>query len=141
MHVLVAVDDSEPAWTALDHTIETFEAAEITALHVVDPVDLVYGDMEGGYFDQAILENAKDTGQAFLDEVADHAAETEHAGDFETVLEVGQPSREIIDYAAQHDVDHIVVGSHGRSGVSRVLLGSVAESVARRAEVPVTIIR
>lgn len=141
MHVLVAVDDSKPAWKALDHALETFGGAQLTALHVVDPVDLVYGDMEGGYFDQAILENAKDTGEAFLDEVADHAADAGHANGFETVLEVGQPAREIVDYANTREVDHIVVGSHGRSGVSRVLLGSVAENVARRAEVPVTIIR
>lgn len=141
MHVLVAVDDSEPAWKALDHALETFDDAQLTALHVVDPVDLVYGDMEGGYFDQAILESAKDTGEAFLEEVADHAAEAGRGDDLETVLHVGQPSREIVEYAAEHDVDHVVVGSHGRSGVSRVLLGSVAEAVARRAEAPVTIIR
>ena len=44
-------------------------------------------------------------------------------------------------YAEENDIDHIVVGSHGRGGVSRMLLGSVAETVARRSSVPVTIIR
>lgn len=39
------------------------------------------------------------------------------------------------------DVDHVAVGSHGRSGVSRLLLGSVAESVMRRPPVPVTVVR
>jgi nucleotide-binding universal stress UspA family protein len=46
-----------------------------------------------------------------------------------------------VDYAAEHDIDHIVVGSHGRTGASRILLGSVAETVARRSPVPVTIVR
>jgi len=43
--------------------------------------------------------------------------------------------------APSHDVDHVVMGSRGRSGVGRVLFGSVAEAVTRRASVPVTIVR
>ncbi|WP_412781655.1 universal stress protein, partial [Aeromonas diversa] len=58
-----------------------------------------------------------------------------------TVIEHGDPSRMIISYTETHDVDRIVLGSHGRSGLSRVLLGSVAETVARRSPVPVTIVR
>jgi len=46
-----------------------------------------------------------------------------------------------VEYAEESDVDHIVIGSHGRSGVSRILLGSVAESVVRRADMPVTVVR
>ena len=45
----------------------------------------------------------------------------------------GSPSREIASYAAQHGIDLIVLGTHGRTGVSRALLGSVAEAVVRRA--------
>jgi len=141
MHVLVAVDDSEPAWKALDHAIETFDDADVTVLHVVDPVELVYGDVEGGYFDQSILDSALEAGESLLERAAARATDAGRGGAVETVLETGQPSRTIVEYAAEHDVDHLVVGSHGRSGVTRVLLGSVAESVARRAEVPVTIVR
>lgn len=141
MHVLVAVDDSDPAWKALDHAIETFEDADITAIHVVDPVDLVYGDVEGGYFDQSILDSALEAGESLLERAAERATDAGRGDAVETALETGQPSRTIVEYASEHDVDHLVVGSHGRAGVSRVLLGSVAESVARRAEVPVTIVR
>ncbi|WP_341850678.1 universal stress protein [Natronococcus wangiae] len=59
--------------------------------------------------------------------------------DAETI--VGSSARAIVQYAEEHDIDHIVLGSHGRTGTSRVLLGSVAETVARRAPVPVTIVR
>ena len=45
----------------------------------------------------------------------------------------GSPAREIVAYAAAHAIDLIVIGTHGRTGVSRALLGSVAEAVVRRA--------
>jgi nucleotide-binding universal stress UspA family protein len=67
------------------------------------------------------------------------------ADEYEVTLEtesmVGRPSREINEFADEHDIDHIVIGSHGRTGVSRVLLGSVAEAVVRRAHCPVTVVR
>lgn len=141
MHVLVALDESAPAWAALDHALETFDDADLTVLHVVDPVELVYGDAESGYFDRSVLEGALDAGESLLERAADRAAEAGRGGDVETEVETGQPARTIVEYATEHAVDHVVVGSHGRSGVARVLLGSVAESVARRADVPVTIVR
>ncbi|PSQ23605.1 universal stress protein UspA, partial [Halobacteriales archaeon QS_9_67_17] len=59
----------------------------------------------------------------------------------ETATEMGQPARTIVDYADDNDIDEIVIGSHGRQGISRVLLGSVAENVVRRADMPVTVVR
>jgi nucleotide-binding universal stress UspA family protein len=58
-----------------------------------------------------------------------------------TVHEVGHPARTIVEYAADETVGHVVIGSHGRVGVSRLLLGSVAEKVVRRSSVPVTVVR
>jgi nucleotide-binding universal stress UspA family protein len=57
-----------------------------------------------------------------------------------TVHEVRHPARTVVDHATRDDVDH-VVGSHGREGVSRLLLGSVAEKIVRRSPVPVTVVR
>jgi len=54
---------------------------------------------------------------------------------------VGRPAREITDELESGEYDHVVMGSHGRSGVSRILLGSVAETVLRRSPVPVTVVR
>lgn len=61
--------------------------------------------------------------------------------DAETVLRVGRPAKAIVGYADDHAVDGIVVGSHGRERTVRYLLGSVAERVAQRAGVPVTVVR
>jgi nucleotide-binding universal stress UspA family protein len=57
--------------------------------------------------------------------------------DVVTAIVNGRPAREIVDYTAQHDIDLVVMGTHGRTGVSRALLGSVAEAVVRRAPCPV----
>ena len=52
-----------------------------------------------------------------------------------------RPADAILDYVEANDVDHVIMGSHGRSGISRILLGSVAEIVARRSPAPVTVVR
>jgi len=89
-----------------------------------------YDEVQGHHEERAenILETARE--QA-----------AEHGVELETEHILGGVSRSIVDYAAEHDIDHIVVGSHGRTGASRILLGSVAETVARRSPVPVTIVR
>jgi len=54
---------------------------------------------------------------------------------------VGVDYREIIDYAIKHDIDLIVMATHGRTGLAHVLLGSVAEKVVRKAPCPVLTIK
>lgn len=54
-----------------------------------------------------------------------------------TAVRIGAPTEEIVRYAAEQGVDLIVVGTHGRTGVTRALLGSVAENVTRHAPCPV----
>lgn len=138
MDILVPLDDSDPARAALEHAIEEHRDARITALHVVDPSAAVYG--EGGiYAYDALIESRREAGEELLEEAASTAAD---AGvELETETTVGQPAREIVDFAEERGMDRIIMGSRGRSGASRVLLGSVAEHVARRATVPVTIVR
>jgi nucleotide-binding universal stress UspA family protein len=54
---------------------------------------------------------------------------------------VASPYPEILRYAAEHDIDLIVMGTHGRSGVGHLLLGSIAEKVVRRSPCPVLTVR
>ena len=61
--------------------------------------------------------------------------------DFEHRYLSGGPIREIVDFAERENVDLIVMGSHGRTGISRLLMGSVAEGVARRVPCPVMIVK
>jgi nucleotide-binding universal stress UspA family protein len=53
------------------------------------------------------------------------------------VMRIGRPYNEIVRYAKEHEMDLIVMGTHGREGVAHVLIGSVAEKVVRRAPCPV----
>ncbi|ELY86641.1 universal stress protein [Natrinema altunense] len=141
-HVLVAVDDSTQSTEALEFACTEYPDATITALYVLDPGDFYavsgvegtavanYDEIEGHHQDRA---------EDVLDGAREQAGE--HGIDLETDYVIGGVSRSIVDYAAEHEVDHIVVGSHGRTGASRILLGSVAETVARRSPVPVTIVR
>ncbi|MDL5363872.1 universal stress protein [Halalkalicoccus sp. NIPERK01] len=129
-HVLVAVDNSDPARKAVDFVHSTFPNAEVTLLHVTIPM-----------IDTAIYEDPPDL-EEMRERLAEFEDELTEAGisvDVEVVT--GRPRREIVDYAETADVDHVIVGSHGRTGPTRVLLGSVAETVARRSPVPVTIVR
>ncbi len=63
------------------------------------------------------------------------------AGRVTAVATVAVPHPEILRYAAAHEIDLIVMGTHGRSGVSHMLLGSIAERVVRRAPCPVLTVR
>ncbi|TYL37977.1 universal stress protein UspA [Natronococcus pandeyae] len=142
-HVLVPLDGSEPAWSALDHAIENYAADRISVLHVVDPTAGTYAGAEGGYYDPVAFDRARERGETLCEQARERLEEagTLESTDLETAVETGGAARTIVNYAEEHDVDHIVMGSHGRSGVSRILLGSVAETVTRRAPVPVTIVR
>ncbi|MFB6353757.1 MAG: universal stress protein [Halobacteriales archaeon] len=139
-HVLVPHDGSPQADDALDHALAEYPGATITVLHVIDPTDAGYsaGAMLPD-FSEAWYEQAKASAADLFARVRERAAD--HAGELETVRELGRPARIIVEYADEHDVDHVVIGSHGRTGVSRILLGSVAETVARRSPAPVTVIR
>lgn len=138
--VLVAFDESPQATAALEHAFERFPDAEITVVHVTDPSEWLYGDdFGGGYFADDAYETAKESADSLLAEVETMA---EEAGrEVSTISEAGSVPNTIVRVGETIDADHIVIGSHGRRGLSRFLLGSVAEMVARRAPVSVTIIR
>lgn len=141
-HVLVPVDGSKPSWAALDYAIENFADDRLTILHVVDPVEGVYTGAEGGYYDPDAFDRAVERGETFCEQAGGRVAEAiGSSATVETAVETGRPSQQIVRYAEENDVDHVVVGSRGRTGVSRILLGSVAETVVRSAPAPVTVVR
>lgn len=138
MHLLVALDDSEPAWAALEFACTEHVDAEITVVHAIDLADSGYGEVTH-LGPEELLERRQERAATLFETARDRA--TEHGCSIETETIRGQPADATVEYASDHAIDRIVVGSHGRTGVSRILLGSVAEKIARRAPVPVTIVR
>lgn len=138
--ILVPVDESGRARSAFDYALEEYPEASITALHVIDPRDFrTYGGVEGWVDIEQIGEQQRAHAQRLVENARERAAD--HGITVTTEVVTGKASRAIVEYARENDIDHVVIGSHGRSGVSRVLLGSVAEKVVRRSPVPVTVIR
>lgn len=138
--ILVPVDGSPLSEKALEHVLEKHPDAEVTVICVIDPVDAVYAaEGEGPIVGEQWYEGAKDRADRACQDARDIAEE--RGKEIDSAVEVGKPATQIVEYAEDHEVDHVVMGSHGRKGLSRILLGSVAEGVMRRASMPVTIIR
>jgi nucleotide-binding universal stress UspA family protein len=139
--ILIPVDDSEMSNRALEYAITEIDAEEFRALNVVDPRQVhAPGGIESAHVSrEELLEMHRQKGADILEDAEATAAE--HGVEIETDIAEGDISRTILDYAEEHDIDHVVIGSHGRTGASRILLGSVAESVTRRSPVPVTVVR
>ncbi len=139
-HVLVAHDGSPKGEQALNHALDTWGDDRVTVLRVIDPVAAGYSaDVTLPSGAREWYESTRAEAEAMLEDAAEEAED--RGVEVDTAVEVGRPAATIVEYADDHDVDHIVVGSHGRTGVSRILLGSVAESVMRRSPVPVTVVR
>jgi nucleotide-binding universal stress UspA family protein len=137
-HALVPMDESPMARRALEFALEAHSEATVTVLFVANYVDESYGaEMLLG--PETLRERVDDRDERIFDGARETAAE--YDATVETATEYGDPTRVITQYAEDHAVDVIVMGSHGRSLVSRVLLGDVADTVVRRAPVPVTIVR
>lgn len=139
MRVLIPYDGSEQSKAALEYAASNHADDEIVLLNVLDFVEVGYGaapDMAlAGYWEEW-HEQAESSAKELLADAAT-MLDTEP----ETEIVVGQPSRAIVEYIDEGDIDAVVIGSHGREGFSRVLLGSVAETVVRRSPVPVTVVR
>ncbi|WP_248896913.1 universal stress protein [Haloplanus halobius] len=138
--LLVPVDGSDPADAALEFVLDEYPDAELTIISVVDPTDVGFGSIEAApsTFDR-LRQKSQERTEQVLEEARKRAEERGVSVETETV--VGMPSRAIVEWAEDNDIDGIIIGSHGREGVTRVLLGSVAETVVRRSPVPVTVVR
>ena len=138
--ILVPFDGSPLSRRALERAVKKHPDDRIVVLHVIDPLLAVY-DAETKGLPAAGAWHDQMTAQA--EELCADAMEqtNEHDCEITTAIEIGRPARAILEYANDHGIDHIIMGSHGREGVSRLILGSVAERVMRQAPVPVTVVR
>jgi nucleotide-binding universal stress UspA family protein len=139
--VLVPFDQSFCSRSALDYAFERFPDATVTAIFVEYPRFDAYERVESED-DLDDVPAASDVAEYTRDVFAMARRIADRNGrEVETTTAAGAPSRGILEWIDENDVDHVVIGCHGRSGVARWLLGSVAEAVVRRAPVPVTAVK
>jgi nucleotide-binding universal stress UspA family protein len=142
MKILLAVDDSPCAAAAVQATaMYPPMANQVHVLHVVEwpmrlPVSFAFA--EGASAARAILDVRRRM-VARGEELVTRAADTLRREGFEptTSVLVGNAGPTILDYAADWDADLVILGTHGRHGVERLVFGSVAEAVVRQAGCPV----
>ncbi|HEY7491694.1 MAG TPA: universal stress protein [Candidatus Tectomicrobia bacterium] len=139
-HFLVPLDFSAYSDQALDYAIglATKLQARLTLLHVIHLAPLGIGEM-GAVPPAAYLEDLETEARHGLENCLKRVQDAGLQGD--SVLVHGVPFQSIVDTAHDKKVDLIVMGTHGRTGLYHVLLGSVAEKVVRLAPCPVLIAR
>lgn len=136
--ILLPTDGSAGMAAVIDHAgdLAAVHDATVHALYVVDTASLTDVPMEASM--DGVSQAFRHEGQTALEQVQQRAPEDVPV---ETDLVEGSPAKNITTYAANHPMDLVVMGTHGRSGVDRLLLGSVAERVVRSSSVPVLTVR
>jgi nucleotide-binding universal stress UspA family protein len=139
-HILVPTDFSEYADCALDYAIELAKIfqARVTVLYVFHVPSLALGEAPPTVIDdtlQAMETNVRQQAQKALARVLKAGLQ----GD--SIIVEGAPFQMITDVAKDKEADLIVMGTHGRTGLTHVLMGSVAERVVRIAPCPVLVTR
>ena len=134
-HILIPMDFSADAEQALDSAIELAKQfqARLTLLHVIQLPVATEVDLSGYYAD--LESGARQELEAYQKRIAATGLTVD------IMLDSGAPFRQIVDVAKDRQVDLIVMGTHGRTGMRHLLIGSVAERVVRLAPCPVMVTR
>jgi len=135
--ILIPTDGSEYTKAAVRKGLEMAKATggEVTALYVVDQTSFINFPMDSTIVSvYTLLEKEGEEALEFVKKEAEALGVK-----VTTRIEEGSPSRKIVDLSAEHDL--VVMGTLGRTGFSKLLLGSVAERVVRFAKCPVLVVR
>lgn len=129
--ILIGLDDSDESWIAFEYGIELAKevgAEKITAVH----------SEEGG--DKTDLEEYR-TGEEILEEAENRGEKEGIRVDTNLLVRGLDPDEDIVKFAEENNINHLIVGHRGRSSVARALLGSVAEGVVEKSHCAVTVVR
>jgi nucleotide-binding universal stress UspA family protein len=137
--ILVPLDGSLLAESAVPHAVAQAECfqAELVLIRVMEPLTESVGKSLPG-IDQA-EEWTREIACDYIEQVADGVRKVGISVRAEVIE--GHPHHKIVEYAQSNDVDLIVISARGRSGISRWLMGSVADRVIRGAEMTVLVVR
>ena len=115
--------------------------AKVICIHVVEPIvpAVGYTGLAEPMPIADMSEQLEDSAERELPRLID--CEDLHGLDIEEVIVHGDAAAEIVRVAAEHEVDLIVISSHGRTGLGRMIFGSTAEAVVRHASCPVLVVK
>jgi nucleotide-binding universal stress UspA family protein len=143
--ILAPTDFSDDSRLALTYVVELARkfGAEVIVIHVDQPLSpVMIGDLSPGLDMGTVNRIAEEQRLTALKELDQLTARLREAGlKSRSLMRVGAPFLEIINTAQSEGADLIVMGTHGRSGLAHVLMGSVAERVVNKAHCPVLTIR
>ncbi len=136
--ILCPVDFSDASRKAVRYAHEFAKGmgANLFLLNVVEPRPMAV-DMSLSYV--PLEEDLEKAAREDLEEII--KAEREQGVEVDADVQIGTPSEVILEKADELDVNLVILGSHGKTGLSRLLMGSVAESVVRKAKCPVLIVK
>ncbi|WP_421077025.1 universal stress protein [Methanothermococcus sp. Ax23] len=137
--ILIPTDSSEVSMEAAKHALEIAKAmnSRVYAVYVVDIVPFIGLPTEGLW--ESMKEILEEEGKEALKKIEDKAKEM--GVDIKSEILEGSPAKEIVDYAERKKVDLIVMGTTGKTGLDKLLLGSVAEKVSKGAHCPVLLVK
>jgi nucleotide-binding universal stress UspA family protein len=140
-HILVPLDGSALSEQALEPALALGGKGltKITLLHTIVPIALDYMGLGYGEPIQRAQRDSVTAAEQYLERVAQRVSRPGLT--VETYVEIGAPAPSTLHYATDHNVDLIALATHGRSGIARFALGSVADKLARSATLPVLLYR
>jgi nucleotide-binding universal stress UspA family protein len=142
--ILVAIDGSQAAKLALDEALKIAEAAQATvmAVFVAEHVAQMVGVGTGLVEEQAAGTATTEAAMSTLEDVRALFEQRKVLGLTRTIDAYGEDVVTVLYRVAREcEADLVAMGTHGRRGIGRLLLGSVAEAFLRRAEMPVLLVR
>jgi universal stress protein A len=139
--ILVPIDFSEYSKKALRYAHRFAEqfSASLTLLYVVEPTvypaDFSFGQVGFPNVEDELRKKGEEELKAMIAEIVGDQVPSE------AVVKTGLPFIEVTSYAAEQDIDLIIVATHGHTGVEHILFGSTAEKIVRKAPCPVLVVR
>ncbi|MDW5551335.1 universal stress protein [Methanosarcina sp.] len=138
--ILIATDGSETANEAADFGIEMVgcSGAKIFAVYVIDTTPYRSVPLDQIWSDKVLEEFEKEGREAtsYIEKIGEAAGV-----EVESRVLKGHPAEKIVTFAEDNNIDMIIMGSLGKGGYERILLGSVSEKVIRHAKIPVLVVR
>jgi nucleotide-binding universal stress UspA family protein len=135
--IVIATDGSEKNMSAVIEglMIARVTGAELHIIYVVDTKALTTGVIEESY--AGMYDSLREEGEQALDQAKELAGDL----DVETSLLTGKPATEIARFVKDHGTDLLVIGTQGKTGLGKLILGSVAETIVRTSPCSVLVVR